>query len=127
MYNAICKYGIKNDLLSIMYHPGSISYGQWKTKVAAAVMTHEVHVWKANCLLYPSLKYYVTSIHHISVCSLWNLATVQLLLWERYRTALRLVCTCTCNLANRDQRCNLCDTFEPDTLEHIITRCVILL
>ncbi len=37
MYNLICKYGIKDDLLSIMYHPGRISYWQWKTKVATAV------------------------------------------------------------------------------------------
>ncbi len=38
--------------------------------------------------------------------------------------ALRLVCTY--NIANRGWRCNLCDTFEPDTLEYIITRCVYL-
>ncbi len=82
-------------------------------------ITYGVHVQKAKCLLYSTLKYYVESIHNINLCSLWNLATVQPLLRDRCCTALRIVCTY--NITNRGQRCNLC---ESDTPEHIITMCV---
>ncbi len=96
-------------------------YSTWKYKVSQAIMCHERESWRAWCALYPSLIYYAQSVEDISMCSWWKLA----INIPKLREACRGVMTpiTSFNITNRGRWCELCDSFEPNTLDQMVAEC----
>ncbi len=118
IYKHVQNYGLESDLMNLIHVRGYESYGQWKAKIVKALMHCETEHWMARCRLYPSLEYYSQSVISIDMCSLWMVAIARPDMWEMCRVVLKLVCTYS--VMNRMRRCELCDAFVPETLEHII-------
>ncbi len=119
--NIIHSYGLTGDLVALLNNPLIMPYGTWKYKVSQDIMCHEKESWRVWCVLYPSLIYYVQSVEDISICSWWKLAINIPKLREACRVVMTLITSF--NITNRGRQCELCDSFEPDTLDHMVARC----
>ncbi len=116
------SYGLTGDLVALLNNPLIIPYSSWKYKFSKAIMCHERESMRAWCALYyPSLVYYVQSVKDISICSWWKLAINIPTLLEACRVVMTLITSF--NITNRGRWCDLCDSFEPDTLDHMVARC----
>ena len=81
-------------------------------------MAGQMHV------VYHSLIHYCVSIPNITMCSFWRLAVARPDLRQMCRRTLSMICA---HDAGVIVRCEMCSTFEPSTLGHLVNICPSLL
>ena len=97
------------------------SYSYWKKQIQSAVMSAEENRQIVSRLLHPSLKMYNLAIGGIQLCQWWQLAVSNPKIREKCRCTITFICSYDARF--RNGRCQLCCSYDLDTVEHLITQC----
>ena len=121
IYIVAQAYGLSHLFDKMVDESGSLSYGHAKKVVKTEIMKYQYNRWKSAILMYRSLKTYASVITYIEMCVWWKVATDFPWLKDKCRKVVSF-------LASHDSRygcvrCVMCDTYEMETVEHIICRC----
>ena len=121
MYNNYRAYGLV-DMVHRVLDTGNIPcYSSWKRQIQTAVMSAEEERQQISRLLHPSLKVYNMAVGGVELCQWWRLAVSHPMLREKCRCTMSLICSY--DARHRSERCQLCPSYDQDTVEHLVTQC----
>ena len=107
--------------------------GQWKMvaslkeMVKKRIQIHEEGLWKATCLLYRDLALYSRTVRYKEICIWWKFVSKSSGSFKSASCVVALLCGTQPNgygvNFGRNQRCKLCDSFETETIQHVVMEC----
>ena len=86
MFAAAKRYHIDDAINAFMRNDNAIGmYVEAKMMVKRVVWKNEYERWKASCLLYKELSFYMVAVNRISIHPWWKLAKIQAITFKSYR------------------------------------------
>ena len=98
-----------------------------KEMVKKRIQIHEEGLWKATCLLYRDLALYSRTVRYKEICIWWKFVSKSSGSFKSASCVVALLCGTQPNgygvNFGRNQRCKLCDSFETETIQHVVMEC----
>ena len=121
MYSYLKEYNLEWLVHQILDSGIVPSYNYWKKSVQYAVMSAEDRRQALARQLHPSLACYDIVIGSIKMCIWWNIAIAHPKHREKCRQVMAFICAYDTRF--RFGRCQLCSSYEADTVSHLVTHC----
>ena len=124
MYNCAKKYGMDEYLLNCLEEGNFGVLNANKTLVKKIISEQEYFRWRATCFLYSSLSVYMSAIDKIAVHTWWIFANKFPHLLRKISSVVALLCgTQPKSLQCFQTMCKLCQSRQPDSIEHTLFVC----
>ena len=125
--NYVKQYGL-SDLIRRCQHHGTWNMVEGiKRKVKFIVLRCDENLWKASCMLYRSLGLYQKEVRYKRLNVWWQFVAKTPELFRSASCVVSLMCGTQpngygANFGSR-KRCQICDDFSVETMEHIVFSC----
>ena len=107
--------------------------GNWKmvnglkSTVKKRIQEHEERIWKVSSMLYRSLSFYNRMVNYKEVCIWWKFVSKSSGSFKSASCVVSLLCGTQPNgygvNFGQSQRCQLCESFDIETIQHVVFEC----
>ena len=121
MYGYLQEYNLEWMAHQVLDSGIAPSYTYWKRTVQHAVMSKEDTRQAIARQMHPSLTCYDIAVDGIEMCRWWKLAIAYPIHREKCRHVMSFICAHDARY--RLDRCQLCSSFEAETVMHLVAHC----
>ena len=127
MFAAAKRHHIGDALDASMRNDNAIGmYVETKIMVKGVVWKNEYGRWKASCLFYKELSFYMVAVNRFSIHPWWKLAKIKPQLSNHIGSVISVLCGGQARGSQRNMKqsvCQICDLRQDDDSSHVLFVC----